>query len=101
MITNLEWQTLQQRRTINKLVMVYKISHCLVAIPHAPPYMHRPSVSTRGHDQQLWVPRHNTDVLGYSFFPSVVLTWNALPQPTIDAPSVDAFRSRVGALPLP
>lgn len=101
MLNNLKWQTLQQRRTTNKLIMVYKITHCLVAIPHAPPYFHRPNVSTRGHNQQLWLPRHNTNVLGSSFFPSIVLTWNSLPQPTIDAPSVDAFRSRLAALPLP
>ena len=95
MVEKLQWQTLERRRMQSKMVMVYKIQHCLVAIPSVPPYFYRPTVATRGHNQQLWLPRHNIISFGYSFFPSIVITWNRLPQSLIDAPSMASFRNQL------
>ena len=57
MLNQLGWQTLQQRRLHNKLVMMYRITHHLIAIPAMPPYITPMTmIQTRGHTNRLFMP---------------------------------------------
>ena len=68
MISDLGWEPLQQRRSDTRLVMIYRITHCLVDIT-ASTYLHPSSLSTRGHTLGYTLPFCRTDVYCYSFFP--------------------------------
>ena len=100
MLLHLHWQSLQERRTHNKAIMLYKIINNLVAIPPAPPYLYHSSDLTRGHHIQL--RQHHCTILSYqhSFFPSVVCIWNGLPATVVSAPSLKTFRSSLKPLTL-
>ena len=69
MISDLGWETLQQRRSDTRLVMMYCITHCLVDIT-ASTYLHPSTLSTKGHTLRYTIPFCRTDVYRYSFFPA-------------------------------
>jgi len=98
MLTELGWLTLAQRRLHSRLVMLYRISHGLACVPHSflshPPNT-RHSRYNHTHTYALLPAR--TNYYKYSFFPSTVSHWNALPLDTIEAPSVESFKARLQA----
>ena len=83
MIKHLNWRTLADRRSDARLVLLYKISHTLVAIPKTyiliPPFrfsrnMH--SLSYQIHPTRLQLRQQ-------SFFPQTIRNWNSLPLHTV------------------
>ena len=98
MVETLGWRTLEQRRADARLCLFYKIINNLVAVS-LPDYVQpntRPS--RRGHSMtfcQLYTP---TDYYKYSFFPLVIVQWNALPEEVVSSPSLDIFKAAVGKL---
>ena len=96
MLAELGWQTLEQRRTHSRLLMLFKISHGLACVPHAflshPPNT-RHSRHTNTLSYALFQPR--TNYFKYSFFPYTVSQWNALPLNVLEAPSVESFKARL------
>ncbi len=95
MLQELGWTSLEDRRRHQRLVMLYKINHGLVAID-ANQYMTPATrISRRSNSNAYLVPQSNSDVHQYSFFPRTIRDWNELPQHVIDAPSVNAFRDRL------
>jgi hypothetical protein len=82
MINTLQWSTLAERRLKTKLVLFYKIVHCLVAIPS---HILVPTDSrTRQNPIQTFRQIQTTkDTYKWSFFPNTIIQWNMLPhQPT-------------------
>ena len=76
----LHWLTLEQRRAISILTMLYKITNNLVAIP-ASSYLTRWShPTTRSHNLCYMPYSCNANTLKYSFFPRTITLWNLLPQ---------------------
>ena len=95
MVKRLELQNLKQRRENDKTTMLYKIVNGMVDIT-APPGLLVPAYrSTRGHQKKFQIPRCNTDVYKFSFFPSAIRCWNNLPTETVDTPSLPAFKRAV------
>ncbi|KAK3090224.1 hypothetical protein FSP39_010191 [Pinctada imbricata] len=95
MIDTLDWPPLTHRRLRTRLIMMYKITHALVAIPSntilIPP-------DTRTRKQHTHTFRHiqtSKDSYRYSFFPYTITQWNQLPAPVILSPSVDIFREQL------
>ena len=62
MIEYLGWQSLQNRRSNAKVVMVYRITYGLVDIPAAS-FFHPTSLNTRGHSLRYLVPYCRTETL--------------------------------------
>lgn len=91
MIEDLGWQSLQNRRSNAKLVMVYRITYGLVDIPAAS-FFHPTSLNTRGHSLRYLVPYCRTDIYSHSFIPSGIRLWNQLPEDLVTAPSLEAFK---------
>lgn len=95
MLEELQWPSLQERRRIARLSMLYKIKNdkaCAETIKsnlHPPPPRRR-----RGHNQQLVVPRCRTLYRQQSFLPRTIKDWNDLPQDAVEATTVDTFVSR-------
>ena len=67
MISNMGWETLQQRRTQAKLVMVYRITYGLIDIS-ATTLLHQATLSTRGNSMRYLPPYCRTDIYRCSFF---------------------------------
>ncbi|MEW8548097.1 MAG: reverse transcriptase family protein, partial [Candidatus Thiodiazotropha sp.] len=91
MINDLGWETLQQRRTQAKLVMMYRITHGLIDIP-ATQLLHPAALSTRGHSMRYLVPFCRIDAYRCSFFPSGIRLWNQLPESIATAPTLETFK---------
>ena len=93
MLTSLEWQTLEQRRRISRLVMMYKIQHQLMDIDRD---LHlRPGDSRTRGQHRFFQERSNYDTLRNSFFQRTVREWNHLPDTTVWASSIEEFRANL------
>ena len=92
MLDHLQWDTLETRRTIARLTMMYRIDNDLVDIP-AQEFLvpsKRRTRATHARKFQTFSPR--TDYLKHSFFPWTVVVWNALPAAVAEAPSLVSFK---------
>ena len=97
MISDLGWESLQQRRSDSRLVMIYRITHSLIDIPVSL-YLHPSSLSTRGHTLRYTVPFCRTDVYRHSFFPAGIRLWNHLPEHVATTQTLDAFKDGLASL---
>ena len=89
MLTDLKWNTLQERRLQSKTVVFYKIVHQLVAITTAP-YSFQPD-----HPEDITcflLPKSTVNVHLYSFFPRTMKIWNQLPPEVVSAHSLGMFK---------
>ena len=88
MINTIGWPTLVERSLKTRLIMMYKITHALIAIP-------TDSRARKSHNQTF---RHITtqkDTYKWSFFPHTIVQWNIFPQTIISSPSIDSFREQL------
>ena len=99
MIQNLGWEELQYRCEQCKTVMMYRITNNLVDIP-AEKYLIHSGTSTTGHETRFLVPYCSVNAYKSSFFPSTIRLLNSLPATAVTAPSLDAFKSCIGAGPV-
>ena len=77
------WLTLETRRKVSRLTMMYKILNKLVDIPTVDcltPNNH----SSWGHKQKLMQIRTRARIFDNSFFPRTIKDWNSLPRKIID-----------------
>jgi len=95
MIKDLGWSDLARRRRNTRLTMLYKIANGLVAIePNN--YLIPGSSRTRSNNNQKYMQIHtSTPAYQHSFFPGTIPHWNKLSQASIDAKSVEAFKSHL------
>ena len=80
MLQELNWQTLENRRKLARLTMMYKIRQGLVILDNASDRL-RPSIrsSRASHDQAYEVPHSRANYHQFSFIPKTIRDWNALP----------------------
>ena len=92
LIKQLGWDSLENRRTVNRLNIFYKIINNQIAI-HLPNDLQQPVKKTKnitlGHIQMSTGPNYYIN----SFFPRTVRDWNSLQENIIQAPSADKFRT--------
>ena len=95
MLNTLNWPNLQERRLRSRLIMMYKITHQLVAIPFSTILI--PSDSrTRKHHSLTFRHIYTTkDSYRFSFFPYTITQWNLLPVAVVHSASVDIFREQL------
>ena len=85
MLKILNWQTLENGRIQNSLILLYKIKHNLVAIDH-----HH---LTETKNLNFFVPYSRTLYHMNSFFPRTIRHWNSLPYSVKASPSLGDFTS--------
>jgi hypothetical protein len=91
-LQQLQWQTLEERRQHQRLVMLFKIVNNLVAI-RAASYLNAPGRTTRNaHEGSFMQYSCRKNTFKYSFFPRTVVDWNHLPTETVSLTDIDAFR---------
>jgi hypothetical protein len=95
--SSLQWESLQQRRWKQSLVMCYKIHHQLIAIEPANYYTAGDS-RTRGNHRLRQI-RAKKDTYQHSFFPRSIREWNQVPSSVVDAGSLEDFKVRLNSIP--
>ena len=95
LLENLSWPTLQQRRTCNRGIMLYKILNKQVEIPILPTIFKPNTVSTRGNNSRFIQLQCHLNCYRNSFFPDAIRIWNSLPQQLIDCSNTDLFRDGI------
>ena len=93
LITTLGWEPLKQRRKINRLAMVYKISHGMVCMDSSQ-LVPAPTRERRGHSQQFRMIQCRTKYRQGAFLPRSIKDWNELPDSVVEARTLDTFVSR-------
>ncbi|MCG8047725.1 MAG: reverse transcriptase family protein, partial [Candidatus Thiodiazotropha endolucinida] len=98
MLSHLQWDSLEERRQKQQLVMFYKIINNLVDIDQAL-YLQASSSRTRAsHDLRFAVHGTSTDCHKFSFFPRTIPVWNRLPASAAEAPSLAYFKKELSTL---
>ena len=95
MIHKLGWKDLATRRKELRLTLLYKMVHGLVAVP-ASDYLTPADKRTRAlHPFKYRSVPCSTDSFKFSCIPRTIPDWNSLPRTTVEAPSIDSFKSRL------
>ena len=76
---------------------MHKILHQVVDVSVPDCYLTPVSWNTPGHPLRFIQLQTNVDAYKYSFYPSAVRLWNALPTHVIEANSVDDFQSQLSS----
>ena len=84
---NLGWPPLIERRSRNKVSMLYKIRTDQICIPSEDLRF-----NARRQDS-YYVPYSSVDAHKYSFFPSTIRLWNSLPSKSKSSPSLTSFKA--------
>ena len=95
MLQSLGWQSLGQRRFIERQTILWKARHDQVAVP-IPSYITTHTRKTRENNSQALVNLSTrTDQYKYSFFPRTIRCWNLLPEHVVTATSAEHFRCSI------
>jgi hypothetical protein len=100
MLSQLGWQSLAHRRITVRLVMAYRITHNLVAIPAATFFLPVSRISRHTNPYTFRQIQCNRDFYKYSYFPRTIVQWNRLPLPVLSAPSLDSFKAQLQGVDL-
>ena len=96
MLQELNWETLATRRKTARLTFMYKLSHNLTDFSIEAYLKPNDKRRIRGsHDFKFVVPWAKKDVFKFSFFPRTITEWNSLPKDTVNATSLDSFKSKL------
>ena len=86
MLDQLGWASLQNRRQMLRLNMMYKIHNGLVAMDPQDHMTPRRRKSRHVHALGYEVPLSSTNYHQYSFFPKTIRDWNRLHETTVQTP---------------
>ena len=89
-------QTLEERRSMARLCLFYKIVYGLVAVPPQDYMQPTQRYSRYCHSMTFRQIHTGKDYYEYSFFPLAIVQWNALPASVAVAPSLEIFKAAVG-----
>ena len=96
MIQDLGWKTLESRRTMTRLTLLYKMSRGEIDIdtdsflrPHAE------SRTRASHSYRYRQDKATKNLYFYSFFPRTLRQWNNLPADIVESNSLSQFQSKL------
>ena len=97
MISKLGWKSLEERRAISRLTLLYKSVHYIAAINTDQLQTKQArGISTRKTSTISFNhPSFNKQCFQYPFLPRTTVEWNLLPSTTSDSATVDTFKSKI------
>jgi len=98
LLEQLQLESLEERRKVQRLAFMYKILNGQVAVPAASVDLtlsSRPSRGTDANQQKLITVRSYTENYRQSYSIRTVKDWNSLPQSVVSAGSLASFKSRL------
>ena len=96
MVQSLGWESLQHRRYLNRLSMLFHIRHGLVDMNTD---VIQPNDSRTRESQRLRQLQASKDIYMYSFYPRTISDWNRLPTSVTDIQTLQGFREGIASLP--
>ena len=96
LLQELEWPTLEERRSHARLALMYKVVNELVDIP-SDPYLTpvtRQGIR-RNNSNQYQQPHCRINIYKNSYFPRTIAEWNNLPDSTIQANTINSFKHKL------
>ena len=99
LIGKLNWDSLELHRIKSSLIMFYKMTHNLAAIPYRH-YIQPASISsTRLSHQFKILPLSSAkNPFKFSFIARTIPTWNSLSDYLVNSDSTNSFKSKLGTL---
>ena len=91
----LRWRPLETRRYQQRMCLMYKVSHRLVAVPPTRLVHVLPNRDLRGHSYKYQTIPITCYKVKHSFFPQGILEWNRLDADLVNTPSIDSFWSSI------
>ena len=93
-LANLKLQSLEHRRLIFDLVLVFKIIHGFSSLNFTDffSFANNNNYSSRGHPHRLCIPLNKNNTRNFFFSSRVVPAWNSLPASTVAAPNPISFK---------
>ena len=95
MLQDLNWRTLDQQRIDSQLVLLYKVTYDLVAIPASDYLIRNTCPSSRNHPIAYRQITTLKDFYKYTFLPRTIIQWNALPHHIPTLPTLAQFSTAV------
>ncbi len=96
-LEDLKWDTLEKRRKVQRLTLLYKAVHGFIHIP-LPGYLERPNRVDRGHHSHHFIQLGSqTNQYQHSFSPRTVAAWNSLPPDIVAHLDAASFKKAVVA----
>ena len=92
MIKDLGWQSLQERRAISRLSLMYKIVHGLSEV-QLPNLMRKTRTTRSACGKGFRNVRSKKNCYRSSFLPRTIPEWNNLPDKIRNAPLLDSFKN--------
>ena len=96
LLHQLDWQTLEERRSVAHLCLFCKVANDLVAVPRPNYIQPTHMISRYCHSMTFHQIHTGKDSYKYSFFPLAIVQWNALSENVATSPSLDSFKAAVG-----
>ena len=98
MTHSLGWDSLEKRRYIDSVTLMYKVVHNLVLIP-LPNSVQSSYTRTRAnHPYKFMHIFANSNAYKYSLFPRVIPLWNSLPKDAVCAESIRCFQAKLNPM---
>ena len=95
MMKKLKWNTLQDRRRVNDLCQMHKISHEKFGVSFDDILSPLPQHTRSNHRAYINDIQPTCDAMRNNFFPRVIPPWNRLPPALVDIPETKPFRKEV------
>ena len=95
MISTLKWKTLESRRTIARLSMLYKMRNRIVFYDDIKLQPVDHLYSTRFKEYAYKQPKTTRDYYKYFFYPRTISEWNKLPREIALSSSLAAFKNAI------
>ena len=75
------------------MIMMYKVTHNLVALPPTDYITYSRTHTRRSNPYKIQLAQATIDALKFSFFPRSSKAWNTLASTTVTAETVDQFKA--------
>ena len=101
MLTQLRWETLQERRARMRAVLSYKVTHQLVAVNSVLYLIPITAPTRQDHSHTYHRIATKSSYHKYSFYLCTIKEWNKLPASIIESPNLELFKAGLAGCSTP
>ena len=98
MLQRLQWESLEYRRQRNRLIMLFKIHHSLIAIV-PPAFLAHPQRQNPGFPHRFQTVYVSTEAYRNSFYIRTIREWNSLSPSIACQDSLGSFKTALSSIP--
>ena len=97
MKSSLGWDSLEHRRTVESLAVIYKSLNNITYLQFPDSWQYADARTRSNHPFKFRYIHAKSNVYKFSFFPRVIPLWNSLSFNTVNAPSLASFKINVNS----